>query len=147
MEKGHIYKCIISQMWATTLKHNEYALCGEEQKATGQESKCLSGASASVSLTALFVHLEMSPGLPRTLAKSLNTTVFPTYWLTWQRYSALLFFCLLFVLCTWWSPRVCKSWDLYSGVNPDGDISGRPPRRGRCSGAKSFSPQPRRRKS
>lgn len=90
-------------MCATILKHNEYALCREEQKATGQESKCLSGTSASVSLTALFVHSEMSPGLPRTLAKSLSTMVFHIYWLTWQRDSALFCFVFFFffsLLCT-----------------------------------------------
>lgn len=94
-------------MCATILKHNEYALCGEEQKATGQESKCLSGASASVSLTALFVHLEMSPDLPRTLAKSLNTMVFHIYWLTWQRDSAL--FCFVFFFFCFCVPVVTKS--------------------------------------
>lgn len=58
--------------------------CVERSKPKG-----LCGTSASVSLTALFVHLEMSSatGLPRMRAKRFTTMVFPTYWLTWQRYS------------------------------------------------------------
>lgn len=56
--------------------------CVERSKPKG-----LYGTSASVSLTVLFVHLEMSSatGLPRMLSKRFTTMDFPIYWLTWQR--------------------------------------------------------------
>lgn len=81
---------------ATIHKHNKHVLCSKKHLANKpqgnkMESKCLCGVSASVSLTALLVHLEMSSatGLPGMLDKSFLTMVFPVDWLSWQSDSAL----------------------------------------------------------